>query len=76
MSFSICLSLFVNLFLAFVKCRAMAIDVSRLAVCWNHVDGVVVRCVSPRASVDSSLHVALTPCGRCCGEFDASVRGA
>jgi hypothetical protein len=42
MSFSICLSLFVNLFLAFIKCRAMAIDVFRLAVCWNHVDGVVV----------------------------------
>jgi hypothetical protein len=42
MSFSICLSLFVNLFLAFIKCRAMAIDMLRLAVCWNHVDGVVV----------------------------------
>jgi hypothetical protein len=41
-SFSICLSLFVNLFLAFIKGRAMAIDMLRLAVCWNHVDGVVV----------------------------------
>ena len=41
-SFSIRLSLFVNLFLAFIKCRAMAIDVLRLAVCWNQVDGVVV----------------------------------
>jgi hypothetical protein len=29
--------------------------------------------VSPHLSVDSSLHVALTPCGRCCGEFDANV---
>ncbi len=24
-------------------------------------------------SADSSLHVALTPCSRCCGEFDANV---
>jgi hypothetical protein len=42
MSFLMCLSLFVNLFLAIVKCRAIAIDVFRLAVCWNHVYGVVV----------------------------------
>jgi hypothetical protein len=42
MSFSICLSLFVNLFLAFIKCHAMAIDMLRLTVCWNHADGVVV----------------------------------
>jgi hypothetical protein len=43
-SFSICLSLFVNLFLAFIKCRAMAIDMFRLTVVgtmsmalWCHV---------------------------------------
>jgi hypothetical protein len=41
-SLSICLSLSVNLFLVLVKCRAVTIDVLRLAVCWNHVDGVVV----------------------------------
>ena len=47
MSLSISLSLFVNLFLAFVRCFAMAIDMLRLVVCWNHVDGVAVWCVSP-----------------------------
>ena len=33
---------FVKGFLAFVRCFAMAIDMFRLVVCWNHVDGVAL----------------------------------
>ena len=57
------LLLFVSLFLAFVRCPAMAIDMSRVVVCWNHIDGgVAVWWVSPYESLDNSLHMALTPC--------------
>ena len=73
MSLSFCFSLVVSLFLAFIRCRAVAIDMLRLTVCWNHIDGVAVWCVSPYVSVDSSLHMALTPCSRCCGECEANV---
>ena len=33
----------------------------------------MVWCVSPYALVDSSLHMALTPCSRCYGDFIANV---
>ena len=42
MSLSISMLLFVSLFLAFVRCFAMAIDTLRLVVCWNYIDGVAV----------------------------------
>ena len=73
MSLSVSLVWFVSLFLAFVKCFAMAIDMFRLVVCWNHVDGVAVWWVSPHESLDSSLHMVFTPCRRCCGDFVANV---
>ena len=76
MSLLISLLLFVSLFLAFVRCFAMAIDMLRLVVCWNHIDGVAVWWVSPyEESLDNSLHMALTPalCRRCCGEFVADM---
>ena len=59
----------VCLFLAFVRCFAMAIDMFRSVVCWNHVDGVAVWWVSSYESLDNSLHMAFTPCRRCCGEL-------
>ena len=39
-SLFVSLSLFVSRFLAFVRCFAMASEMLRLVVCWNHVDGV------------------------------------
>jgi hypothetical protein len=69
-----CLSSLISPFLAFGKCPATAIDALRLEVRWNHVEGVVARCASPRASVNRSLLVALTPRSRCQGEFVASAR--
>ncbi len=55
MSFVILFSVCSSRFLALDKCFAMAIDIMfRLTVCWNQVDGVVVWCVSPYVSVDSS----------------------
>ena len=51
----------------------MAIDMLRLVVCWNHIDGVAVWWVSPYESLENSLHLALTRCRRCCGEFVANV---
>jgi hypothetical protein len=74
MSFVIRFSFCSSRFLALDRCFAMAIDVLRLAVCWNQVDGVAVWCVSPCVSVDSSHQMALTPCSGCCGEFDANVQ--
>ena len=58
--FSICLLLFVSLFLALVVSLAIAIDMLRLVVCWNDIDSVVVWCVSPSyvVIVDSSLRIA------------------
>jgi hypothetical protein len=50
-------------------CFAMAINVCRPVVCWNHIDGVAAHWASPRASLGSSLHMVLTPCRRFCGEF-------
>ena len=73
MTLSISLSLFVSLFLAFVRCFAMAIDMWRLVVCWNHIDGVVVWWVSPYMSLHSSPHMVLTPSRRWCSEFVANV---
>lgn len=73
MSFVILFSVCSSRFLALDKCFAMAMDMFRLTVCWNQVDGVVVWCVSPYVSVDSSRQKALTPCSRCCGEFAANV---
>ena len=72
-SLSVSLSLFVSLLLAFVRCFAAAIDALRLVVCWNHVGGVAVWWVSPRESLDSSLHMALAPRRRR-GDFVASAR--
>ena len=60
-SFLICLSLLFSLFLALVKCLAMAVDMLRALVCWNHTDGIAVWCVSLYVLVeDSSLHMVLT----------------
>ena len=74
MSLSVSLLLFVSLFLlAFVRCFAVVIDVLSLMVCWNHVDGVAARWVSPCELLESCRHIALTPCRRC-GEFVANVR--
>ena len=42
MSLSVSSFSFVSLFLAFVRCFDMAIDM-RLVVCWNHLDGVAVQ---------------------------------
>ena len=47
MSLLISLLLFVSLVLAFVRCFAIGIDMLRLVVCWNHIDGVAVLWVSP-----------------------------
>ena len=45
------------------RCFAMVIDLLRLVVCWNHIDGVAVWWVSPYEPLDNSLHMAfLTPC--------------
>ena len=44
----------------FVRCFAMAIDMLRLVVCWNLIDGVAVWWLSPYESLDSSLHMVLT----------------
>ena len=49
------------------------IDILRLVVCWNHIDGVAVWWVSPHELLESSLHTALTLCRRCCGKFVANV---
>ena len=51
----------------------MAIDMWRLVVCWNHIDGVVVWWVSPYMSLHSSPHMVLTPSRRWCSEFVANV---
>ena len=56
-----------------MRCFAIAMDMLRLTVCWNHSDGVAVWYVSPYVSVDSSRHMELTPCSRCCGELAANV---
>jgi hypothetical protein len=45
-SFS-CLLLFVSLFLALIRCLAVAIEMLMLNVCWNHIEGVEVWYVSP-----------------------------
>ena len=75
MSLSICLSRFVSLFLAFINCLAMAMDMLRLTVCWNQMDGGVVWWVSPYVSVDISHQMALTPCRRrCAGDVVAKVK--
>jgi hypothetical protein len=34
------LLLFVSLFLALMRCLAVAIEMLRLNVCWNHIEGV------------------------------------
>jgi hypothetical protein len=65
-SFS-CLLLFVSLFLALVRCLAVAIEMLRLNVCWNHIEGVEVwyvpyGTVSPYVSDVSCLQMAFTPC--------------
>ena len=72
MSLSISLLLFVNLFLAFVRCFSMAIGVFRLVDCWNqHIAGVVVVWwVSPYEPLDNMV---FTPCRRCCDEIVANV---
>ena len=63
----------VSLFLASVRCFAMAIDVLRLLLCWNYIDdGVVVWWVSSYMSLDSCFHMVLTPCRKCCGEVAAN----
>ena len=66
MSLSISLSLFVSLFLAFVRCFAMATDTTMMrlvVVCWNHIDGVAIRWVPTYEPHDNSLHImVLTPC--------------
>jgi hypothetical protein len=67
-SFS-CLLLFVSLFLALVRCLAVAIEMLRLNVCWNHIEGVEVWYVSPYVSDVSCLQMAFTPCSSRCGEF-------
>ena len=55
---SISLLLFVSLFLAIVlRCFAMAIDMLRLVICWNRIDGVGVWW----EFLDISLHMASMP---------------
>ena len=71
---SLSLSLFVSsLFLAFVRCFSMAINMLRLIICCNDIDGVAVWWMSPYESLDNSLHLELTQCRRCRGESVPNV---
>ena len=73
MSLSICLSLLVSRFLALTRCLASAMEMLRLTVCWNHIDGVLVWYESPYVSSESSLQMAFTPWSRCWGDALANV---
>jgi hypothetical protein len=62
-SFS-CLLLFVSLFLALVRCLAVAIEMLRLNVCWNHI--IVAQqtgqyLVSPHRDIELSLPTFTNP---------------
>ena len=56
-----------------MRCRASAMEALRLTVCWNHIDGIAVWCVSPCGSSESSLQMAFTPWSRCWGDLLANV---